>query len=70
MQIGLITTRTRPQKAPGIMVDDDGEIAMALAVGDLVDAYAGDLREYIELQVRGRRDALENRAYAPPRDAK
>ena len=50
VQGGLVATGRGAHQAPGVVVDDDGEVLVALLVGDLVDA---DLPQPGELIDRG-----------------
>ena len=57
-----------PHQPPGVMVDDDGQVPLALAVADLVDPDPPQPVKQIDLAHRFGGDPLEDRADRPPRD--
>ena len=52
----------------GVVIDDDGQVALTLAMADLVDADAVQSVEQVELAPRVIADAIADRADGAPRD--
>jgi hypothetical protein len=64
-----VPARGGPHQPAAVMVHDDGQVALTLAVADLVDPDPPEPVEQIDLALRLGRDPLEDRADRPPRDA-
>lgn len=63
-----IPARGRPHEPAAVVVDHHGEVALALAVADLVDPDPLETGEQIDLPARFGRDPLADLADGAPRD--
>jgi hypothetical protein len=64
----LVAPRRRPDQPPGVVVDDHGQVAVALAVGDLVDPDPPQAGEQVEVTPRLYGHPLADPADAAPAD--
>ena len=63
-----VTTGRGPHQPAGVVIDDDGQIALTLAMRDLVDPDPAQTVEKIGLALGFDADAFADRADRPPRD--
>jgi hypothetical protein len=63
-----VTTGRSPDQAAGVVIDDDGQVALTLAMRDLIDPDPSQTVEQIDLALRLIADAFADRADRPPGD--
>ncbi len=63
----LATARRRPDQPAGVVVDHHGQVAVPLAVGDLVDPDPSHPLQQVPRADRSGHDSLDDRGHRPPR---
>lgn len=63
-----VTARGGPDQSAGVVIDDDGQVALALAMTNLVDADSSQPVEQIDVALRLVTDAFAESADRAPRD--